>query len=94
MNKPKPSPLIERFRQLRSDIIAIRGDDRFILFFRLGDFYETFDDDALILRDRLGAPLSVRSGTSMAGVFHAEFYRTVEELKRKGYATMVADETK
>jgi DNA mismatch repair protein MutS len=43
-----------------------------LLLFRLGDFYEMFDDDARIGSDVLGITLTARNGQPMAGIpFHA-----------------------
>ena len=58
-----------------------------VLFFRMGDFYEMFDDDAKTAHAALGITLTVRSsGIPMAGVpFHAaENYlrRLIEEGHR------------
>ena len=42
-----------------------------VLFFRMGDFYELFDDDAVLASRALGLTLTQRSaGLPMAGVPH------------------------
>ncbi len=56
-----------------------------ILFFQLGDFYETFFEDAELVSRELEITLTSRDGVPMAGVpvRRAEFY--VQKLLRQGY---------
>lgn len=56
-----------------------------ILFFQLGDFYETFFDDAELVSRELEITLTSRDGVPMAGVpvRRAEFY--VQKLLKRGY---------
>jgi len=56
-----------------------------ILFFQLGDFYETFFDDAELVSQELEITLTSRDGVPMAGVpvRRAEFY--VQKLLKRGY---------
>ena len=67
-----------------------------ILFFRLGDFYEMFFDDARLVSRELGLTLTSRSGnkekTPMCGVpYHAaESYIT--KLINKGYKVAIAEQ--
>ncbi len=43
-----------------------------LLLFRLGDFYEMFDEDARVGSDVLGITLTQRNGQPMAGIpYHA-----------------------
>ncbi|HPB42395.1 MAG TPA: hypothetical protein PLR03_06175, partial [Sphaerochaeta sp.] len=43
-----------------------------VLFFRLGDFYEMFEDDAIEVSRLLNITLTARGGVPMAGVpYHA-----------------------
>lgn len=64
-----------------------------LLFFRLGDFYEAFHDDALLISKEIGVTLTSRQGTPMCGVpFHtAESY--IDKLLVKGYKIAVAEQT-
>ncbi len=56
-----------------------------ILFFQLGDFYETFFEDAELVSRELEITLTSRDGVPMAGVpvRRAEFY--VQKLLKRGY---------
>ena len=64
-----------------------------LLLFRLGDFYETFYEDALILARELDLTLTKRQNIPMSGVpYHAaEGY--IEKLVDKGYLVAIAEQT-
>ncbi|KAF3361822.1 DNA mismatch repair protein MutS [Chlamydiales bacterium STE3] len=64
-----------------------------ILFFRLGDFYEAFYDDAALIAKELDLTLTKRQDTPMSGVpYHtAETY--IDRLVSKGYKVAVAEQT-
>lgn len=64
-----------------------------LLFFRLGDFYEAFYEDAQTISKEIGLTLTSRQGTPMCGVpFHtAEGY--IDKLIGKGYKIAVAEQT-
>lgn len=64
-----------------------------LLFFRLGDFYEAFYDDAGIISKEIGLTLTARQGIPMCGVpFHtAESY--IDKLIAKGYKIAIAEQT-
>lgn len=63
-----------------------------LLFFRLGDFYEAFYEDAVILAKELDLTLTKRQEIPMAGVpFHsAESY--IDKLVEKGYRVAIAEQ--
>ena len=67
-----------------------------ILFFRLGDFYEMFFDDARLVSEELGLTLTSRSGNKdkapMCGIpYHAaESY--INRLIAKGYKVAIAEQ--
>ena len=79
------------------DTPAMRQHARFkaenpgcVLFFRMGDFYEMFDEDAKLTHKVLGLTLTERtSGIPMAGIpFHsAEAY--IRKLIQQGYRVAV-----
>ncbi|MEO1023479.1 MAG: DNA mismatch repair protein MutS [Bacteroidota bacterium] len=68
-----------------------------ILLFRVGDFYETFSDDAILVSKELGITLTKRNNggdqTPLAGFpFHAlDSY--LPKLVKKGYKVAVCDQT-
>lgn len=63
-----------------------------ILFFRLGDFYEAFYEDAVLISKELDLTLTKRQDIPMAGVpFHmCDTY--VDRLVAKGYRVAIADQ--
>lgn len=64
-----------------------------LLFFRLGDFYEAFHEDAKVIAKELSLTLTARQGIPMCGVpFHAaDGY--IDKLIAKGYKVAVAEQT-
>ncbi len=63
-----------------------------ILLFRLGDFYEAFYEDAILISKELDLTLTKRQEIPMAGVpFHtSEAY--VDKLVAKGYRVAIAEQ--
>jgi DNA mismatch repair protein MutS len=63
-----------------------------ILFFRLGDFYEAFYEDASLIAKELDLTLTKRQDVPMAGVpFHtSETY--IDKLVTKGYRVAIAEQ--
>ena len=63
-----------------------------LLFFRLGDFYEAFEEDAVTLSKELDLVLTKRQETPMAGVpaHMAEIY--LDRLVSRGYRVAVAEQ--
>ena len=64
-----------------------------LLLFRLGDFYEAFEEDAKVLSRELELTLTKRQEIPMAGIpFHAaESY--IDTLLEKGYRVAIAEQT-
>ncbi|MCL2479421.1 MAG: DNA mismatch repair protein MutS [Treponema sp.] len=61
-----PSPMLDQYRRIKRDH---QGE---VLFFRLGDFYEMFADDALEISSLLNLTLTSRGGQPMCGIpYHA-----------------------
>ena len=66
MPKTHTTPLMKQYYDIRSKHPGI------ILFFRLGDFYEMFDEQAREVSAILGLTLTARNGTPMCGIpYHA-----------------------
>lgn len=64
-----------------------------ILFFRMGDFYEAFHEDAALLAQELDLTLTRRQNIPMSGVpYHAcESY--IDTLVNKGFKVAIAEQT-
>jgi len=66
MDLSKTSPMLEQYRRIK------RQQAGNILFFRLGDFYEMFAEDAIEVSALLNLTLTSRNGLPMCGVpYHA-----------------------
>ena len=66
MDLSKTSPMLEQYRRIKKQQIGN------ILFFRLGDFYEMFAEDAIEVSQALNLTLTSRNGLPMCGVpYHA-----------------------
>jgi len=66
MDASKQSPMLEQYRRIK------RQQENNILFFRLGDFYEMFAEDAIEVSAALNLTLTSRNGLPMCGVpYHA-----------------------
>jgi len=66
MDASKTSPMLEQYRRIK------KQQEGNILFFRLGDFYEMFAEDAVEVSSLLNLTLTSRNGLPMCGVpYHA-----------------------
>jgi DNA mismatch repair protein MutS len=66
MDESKTSPMLEQYRRIK------KQQEGNILFFRLGDFYEMFAQDAVEVSALLNLTLTSRNGLPMCGVpYHA-----------------------
>ena len=70
-----------------------------ILFFRMGDFYETFDDDARLISKILGITLTSRNSgsgaaekTPLAGVPYHAVEKYIAELVRAGHKVAICEQ--
>ena len=64
-----------------------------LVFFRLGDFYELFDEDAKIASKELGIVLTSRDKkTPMAGVPHHAAMSYIKKLIDKGYKVAICEQ--
>ncbi|MBI5622443.1 MAG: DNA mismatch repair protein MutS [Elusimicrobia bacterium] len=80
------TPLMRQYRELKS-----RHPDT-ILFFRLGDFYEMFADDARTAAPVCGLFLTARQGIPMCGIPHHNHGQYLAKLIRAGYKVAIADQ--
>ncbi|MBS0649013.1 MAG: DNA mismatch repair protein MutS [Verrucomicrobia bacterium] len=63
-----------------------------LLLFRLGDFYEAFEDDALILAKELDLVLTKRQETPMAGIPAHTCETYIDRLVSRGFRVAVAEQ--
>ncbi|MDQ0199898.1 DNA mismatch repair protein MutS [Neobacillus ginsengisoli] len=86
------TPMIQQYLQVKADY-----QDAF-LFFRLGDFYEMFFEDAIKASQELEITLTSREGGSedripMCGVPYHSAPNYIEQLISKGYKVAICEQT-
>lgn len=81
------TPAMRQFRQFKQQ------HPDCVLFFRMGDFYETFYDDAKLANQVLGVTLTQRTkGIPMAGVPHHSVEGYLKRMIQAGYRVAVCDQ--
>ncbi len=80
------TPLMQQYRKIKEQHL---GE---VLFFRLGDFYEMFDDDAVEISRLLNLTLTQRSGHPMCGVPHHASKLYIARLLRFGKKVAVCEQ--
>jgi DNA mismatch repair protein MutS len=89
---PPSTPLMEQYEGIRA-----RYPGHLVLF-RVGDFYETFGEDAKLLSKELELTLTARTADArgdripMAGVPHHAIETYLARLLRKGYKVAICDQ--
>lgn len=87
MDKLKITPMMAQWLECK----AVAKDA--ILFFRLGDFYEAFYDDASLVAKELDLTLTKRQETPMSGVPCHTIETYIDRLVAKGHKVAVAEQT-
>ena len=86
-SNPWSTPAMQQYRAMKD------SHPECVLFFRMGDFYEMFDEDARVVSKAIGLSLTQRgNGIDMAGVpFHAaENY--ISKLVKEGFRIAVCEQ--
>lgn len=86
-----PTPMLQQYREIKSQYPDV------ILFYRMGDFYEMFYDDAKLGAEVLGITLTKRnngkeSEVPLAGFPHHQLENYVAKMTRAGYRVAVCDQ--
>lgn len=94
MSNEQLTPMMRQYRQIKAQYPDT------ILFWRLGDFYETFEEDAKLLAATLDVTLTRRNnatksgeGVPMAGVPYHAVENYVQRLLQLGYRVAIAEQT-
>jgi DNA mismatch repair protein MutS len=92
MSNSNPTPMLRQYQELKQQHPGT------LLFFRLGDFYELFFDDALTGSRELQITLTARQKESanpspMCGVPHLSAANYIARLVRKGYRVAICEQT-
>jgi DNA mismatch repair protein MutS len=82
----KLTPGMKQFRDVKSEYPDC------ILFFRMGDFYEMFFEDAKIVSRILGITLTKRGGAPLAGVPHYTGEDNINKVVKAGYKVAVCEQ--
>lgn len=80
------SPMMQQWQELKN-----KQPDA-ILLFRLGDFYEAFHQDAVILSDVLDITLTKRQEVPMSGIPYHSFTSYIDTLLEKGHKIAIAEQ--
>lgn len=92
MTASNPTPMVSQYRELKARHPGT------LLFFRLGDFYELFFEDAVIGARELQITLTARhkergDPIPMCGVPHHSAANYIARLVRKGYRVAICEQT-
>ncbi|HSE20843.1 MAG TPA: hypothetical protein VLB68_04270, partial [Pyrinomonadaceae bacterium] len=92
MTSTNTTPMLRQYRELKQQHPGT------LLFFRLGDFYELFFDDAVIGSRELQITLTARQKESenpipMCGVPHHSAANYIARLVRKGFRVAICEQT-
>ncbi len=82
------TPMMQQYRRLRGSIPADT-----LLFFRLGDFYELFFEDAKEASGLLNVALTKRNGVPMCGVPYHAAQTYIAKLIKAGRRVAICDQT-
>ena len=81
------TPMMQQYREAKDRHPGL------VLLFRMGDFYETFDDDAELVSRVLGLTLTSRDKTvPMAGFPHHQLEHYLRKLLHAGHRAAVCDQ--
>ncbi|HDT15340.1 MAG TPA: DNA mismatch repair protein MutS, partial [Firmicutes bacterium] len=81
-----PTPLMAQYAEIKA-----RHSDS-ILFFRLGDFYEMFGEDAKTASAALEVALTKRQGVPMCGVPYHAANTYISKLLKKGFKVSICEQ--
>src|ERR1041384_6004155 len=82
------TPMMQQYQRLRK---SVPGDT--LLFFRLGDFYEMFFEDAKEASALLNVALTKRNGVPMCGVPYHAAQNYIAKLIKAGRRVAICDQT-
>lgn len=83
---PSETPLMRQYRSLKASY------PHAILFFRLGDFYEMFEEDAKTASSLLGIVLTSRHGIPMCGIPAHSSSNYISKLLRQGRKIAICEQ--
>ncbi|HAL70376.1 MAG TPA: hypothetical protein DCP71_01195 [Verrucomicrobiales bacterium] len=88
MSDASATPMMKQYLAIRREL-----PEDVLLFFRLGDFYELFFEDAKTAAPLLNVSLTKRNGVPMCGVPHHASQGYIAKLIRAGKRVAIAEQT-
>lgn len=88
MSEPALTPMMTQYQAMRKSLPA-----DIILFYRLGDFYEMFFEDAKAASPIMNVALTKRGGTPMCGVPYHAAQSYIARLLKAGKRVAIAEQT-
>jgi len=86
-NNPWSTPAMQQYRKMKE------AHPECVLFFRMGDFYEMFDEDARVVSKAIGLTLTQRgNGLDMAGVPHHAVEGYMRRMVTHGFRVAVCEQ--
>jgi DNA mismatch repair protein MutS len=86
-NNPWSTPAMQQYRTMKE------AHPECVLFFRMGDFYEMFDEDARVVSKTIGLTLTKRgNGLDMAGVPHHAAEGYLRRMVEQGFRVAVCEQ--
>lgn len=87
MADPRETPAMQQYYRFK------KRHEGCVLLFRIGDFYEMFDDDAVAVSKAIGLTLTQRTaGVPMAGMPHHQLETYLKKLIDKGFRVAVCEQ--
>lgn len=83
---PNQTPMMKQYLKIKDEY----QDE--VLFFHLGDFYETFFEDAKLCARELNIALTSRNDVPMAGVPIKKARKYINKLLKKGYKVAICEQ--
>ncbi|MFH2203597.1 MAG: DNA mismatch repair protein MutS [Elusimicrobiota bacterium] len=84
--KGGPTPVMKQYHALKA------AYPHAVMFFRLGDFYELFEEDAKIAAPVMGVVLTQRAGLPMCGVPYHSYTNYLRKLLAAGFKVAMAEQ--
>ncbi|MBD3188730.1 hypothetical protein GF325_18020, partial [Candidatus Bathyarchaeota archaeon] len=88
MSPGKLTPMQAQWLKFRN----MYNEDEYILAFRMGDFFEFFDDDAKKVAKILDITCTTRQGRPLAGFPYASGHEQLEKIVKAGISVVVVDQ--
>ncbi|HRH97163.1 MAG TPA: DNA mismatch repair protein MutS [Prosthecobacter sp.] len=88
MSDAATTPMMKQYLAIRREL-----PEDVLLFFRLGDFYELFFEDAKVASPILNVALTKRNGVPMCGVPHHSSQGYIAKLIKAGKRVAIAEQT-